>query len=77
MTQRGNFLHGSGILAVDCDVYVCLSLIIYLWQTTFGKVISASVQQTLKHMLILGVFMVSKETLAIQGQAQGRKQGEM
>lgn len=30
MTQRRNFLRGSGILAVDCDVYICLSLIIYL-----------------------------------------------
>lgn len=68
--QRGNFLHGSGILAVDCDMYLCQSLIIFLWWLTSGKAIRASVQQKLKHMFILRVFVVSKDTLAVQGQAQ-------
>lgn len=61
---------------MDCDAYIYLSLTIYLWQTTFGKGASASVQETLKHMLILRVFMVSKDTLAMQGEAQGRRRGE-
>lgn len=63
----GKFLHGSGTLAVDCDMYLCMSLIIYLWWLTFGKAISASVQHKPKHTFIL---RVSKDTLAIQGWTQ-------
>lgn len=67
---EGEPLHGSGILAVDYDMYHCLSLIIYLWWLAFGKAISASVQQKLKHMFILRAVMVSKDILAIQSQTQ-------
>jgi len=47
-----DFLRGSRILDVDRDVYIFLLLIMYLWPATFGRAIGASVQQTLKHMLI-------------------------
>lgn len=76
-TQRGNFF--ASICYLICGLWrVHLSVINYLPVTDdlLQKVISTSVQQMLKHILILRVFLVSKDTSAIQGQAQGRKQGE-
>lgn len=51
-------------------MHFCPFLIIYLWWLTFVKAISSSVQQKLKHVFIARVFVVSKDTLASQGQAQ-------